>query len=137
MDVAQVDNAIHTAKCSDYRLWKFDLASRASQSSPLVRAGRRSHPPVAGATGQSRTWQKGSEYVDAPFADLEALRAAHGVAENGMTMIVVTHDMGFARVVGTHLVVMDQGVVVEEGRPTEVFANPRHDRTRAFLSRIL
>jgi polar amino acid transport system ATP-binding protein len=54
-----------------------------------------------------------------------------------MTMIVVTHEMGFAREVGTHLVFMDQGVVVEEGRPTEVFANPRHDRTRAFLSRIL
>ena len=57
--------------------------------------------------------------------------------ENGMTMIVVTHEMGFAREVGTHRVLMDQGVVVEEGRPTEVFANPRHDRTRAFLSRIL
>jgi polar amino acid transport system ATP-binding protein len=50
---------------------------------------------------------------------------------------VVTHEMGFAREVGTHLVFMDEGVVVEEGRPTEVFANPRHDRTRAFLSRIL
>jgi polar amino acid transport system ATP-binding protein len=54
-----------------------------------------------------------------------------------MTMIVVTHEMGFAREGGTHLVFMDQGVVVEEGRPTEVFANPRHDRTRTFLSGIL
>jgi polar amino acid transport system ATP-binding protein len=45
--------------------------------------------------------------------------------------------MGFAREVGSHLVFMDQGVVVEEGRPTEVFANPRHHRTKAFLSRIL
>jgi ABC-type histidine transport system ATPase subunit len=54
-----------------------------------------------------------------------------------MTMIVVTNEMGFAREVGTHLVFMDRGVVVEEGRPTGVFANPRHDRTRAFLSRIL
>ena len=61
----------------------------------------------------------------------------HLYVEHGMTMIVVTHEMGFAREVGTHLVFMDQGVVVEEGRPTEVFANPRHDRTSAFLSRIL
>jgi len=67
----------------------------------------------------------------------DVLEAMRKLAENGMTMIVVTHEMGFAREVGTHLVFMDQGVVVEEGRPTEVFANPRHDRTRAFLSRIL
>jgi polar amino acid transport system ATP-binding protein len=67
----------------------------------------------------------------------DVLEAMRKLAENGMTMIVVTHEMGFAREVGTHLVFMDQGMVVEEGRPTEVFANPRHDRTRAFLSRIL
>jgi ABC-type histidine transport system ATPase subunit len=52
-------------------------------------------------------------------------------------MIVVTHEMGFAREVGTHLVFMDEGTVLEEGRPAEVFANPQHERTRAFLSRIL
>jgi polar amino acid transport system ATP-binding protein len=67
----------------------------------------------------------------------DVLEAMRKLAENGMTMIVVTHEMGFAREVGTHLVFMDEGGVVEEGRPTEVFANPRHDRTRAFLSRIL
>ena len=67
----------------------------------------------------------------------DVLEAIRKLPENGMTMIVVTHEMGLAREVGTHLVFMDQGVVVEEGRPTEVFANPRHDRTRAFLSRIL
>ncbi len=67
----------------------------------------------------------------------DVLDAMRKLAENGMTMIVVTHEMGFAREVGSHLVFMDQGIVVEEGRPAEVFANPRHDRTRAFLSRIL
>jgi ABC-type histidine transport system ATPase subunit len=60
----------------------------------------------------------------------DVLEAMRKLAENGMTMIVVTHEMGFALEVGTHLVFMDQGVVVEEGRPIEVFANPRHDRTR-------
>ena len=56
---------------------------------------------------------------------------------DGMTMIVVTHEMGFAREVGDPLVFMDDGVVVESGDPREVLANPQHERTKAFLSRIL
>jgi polar amino acid transport system ATP-binding protein len=67
----------------------------------------------------------------------DVLEAMRKLAENGMTMIVVTHEMGFAREVGDKVVFMDQGVVVEEGPPAEVFANPQHDRTKAFLSRIL
>jgi len=67
----------------------------------------------------------------------DVLEAMKKLAASGMTMIVVTHEMGFAREVGDHLVFMDEGVVVEEGKPTEVFANPRHERTRSFLSRIL
>jgi polar amino acid transport system ATP-binding protein len=67
----------------------------------------------------------------------DVLEAMKQLAKNGMTMIVVTHEMGFAREVGDKVVFMDQGVVVEEGKPAEVFANPRHDRTKAFLSRIL
>jgi polar amino acid transport system ATP-binding protein len=67
----------------------------------------------------------------------DVLEAMRKLAENGMTMVVVTHEMGFAREVGHRLVFMDQGVIVEEGRPAEVFANPRHERTRAFLSKIL
>jgi polar amino acid transport system ATP-binding protein len=54
-----------------------------------------------------------------------------------MTMIVVTHEMGFAREVGDALVFMDDGVVVEVGAPREVLASPQHARTRAFLSKVL
>jgi polar amino acid transport system ATP-binding protein len=54
-----------------------------------------------------------------------------------MTMIVVTHEMGFAREVADSLVFMDGGVVVESGDPREVLANPRHQRTKAFLSKVL
>jgi polar amino acid transport system ATP-binding protein len=57
--------------------------------------------------------------------------------EFGMTMVVVTHEIGFAREVGDTVVFMDEGVVVETGKPREVFANPRHERTRAFLSKVL
>ena len=54
-----------------------------------------------------------------------------------MTMIVVTHEMGFAREVGDSLVFMDEGLVIEEGSPRDVLANPQHERTKAFLSKVL
>lgn len=57
--------------------------------------------------------------------------------EFGMTMVVVTHEIGFAREVGDTVVFMDEGVVVESGKPREVFANPKHERTRTFLSKVL
>jgi polar amino acid transport system ATP-binding protein len=67
----------------------------------------------------------------------DVLDVMRGLAEDGMTMIVVTHEMGFAREVGDALVFMDGGVVVESGHPREVLTNPQHDRTRAFLSKVL
>jgi len=67
----------------------------------------------------------------------EVLDVMRGLALDGMTMIVVTHEMGFAREVGDSLVFMDDGVVVERGAPKEVLRNPRHERTRTFLSKVL
>jgi polar amino acid transport system ATP-binding protein len=67
----------------------------------------------------------------------EVLDAMRQLANDGMTMVVVTHEVGFAREVGDTVVFMDEGVVVEAGKPREVFANPRHERTRAFLSKVL
>jgi polar amino acid transport system ATP-binding protein len=67
----------------------------------------------------------------------EVLDVMRKLADNGMTMIVVTHEMGFAREVGDHLVFMDGGVVVEAGSPREVLSNPQHERTKAFLSKVL
>ena len=67
----------------------------------------------------------------------DVLRAMQQLASDGMTMIVVTHEMGFAREVADTVVFMDGGVVVESGRPAEVLANPSHERTRAFLSKVL
>jgi polar amino acid transport system ATP-binding protein len=57
-------------------------------------------------------------------------------ADEGVTMIVVTHEMGFEREVGDSLVFMDGGVVVEEGWPREMITDPQHERTRAFLSKV-
>jgi polar amino acid transport system ATP-binding protein len=67
----------------------------------------------------------------------EVLDVMKALAEEGMTMIVVTHEMGFAREVGDTVVFMDAGAVVEAGDPREVLGHPRHERTRAFLSKVL
>jgi polar amino acid transport system ATP-binding protein len=67
----------------------------------------------------------------------EVLDVMKQLAKEGMTMVVVTHEMGFAREVADQLVFMDAGVVVESGDPREVLANPKHDRTKAFLSKVL
>jgi polar amino acid transport system ATP-binding protein len=67
----------------------------------------------------------------------EVLDVMKQLALDGMTMIVVTHEMGFAREVADQLVFMDGGVVVESGTPRDVLANPRHERTKAFLSKVL
>ena len=67
----------------------------------------------------------------------EVLDVMRGLAETGMTMVVVTHEMGFAREVGAQLVFMDGGVVVEAGLPRDVLTDPQHERTRSFLSKVL
>jgi polar amino acid transport system ATP-binding protein len=67
----------------------------------------------------------------------EVLDVMRGLAQEGMTMVVVTHEMGFAREVGDSLVFMDGGVIVESGNPRDVLANPQHERTKAFLSKVL
>ncbi|QSE85074.1 amino acid ABC transporter ATP-binding protein [Rhodococcus koreensis] len=67
----------------------------------------------------------------------EVLTVMKDLAAGGMTMVVVTHEMGFAREVADQLVFMDAGVVVESGDPRELLANPQHDRTKLFLSKLL
>jgi polar amino acid transport system ATP-binding protein len=80
---------------------------------------------------------------DEPTSELDpelvgdVLDVMRGLAADGMTMVVVTHEIGFAREAGDTLVFMDAGAVVEQGAPRDVLANPAHERTRAFLSKVL
>ncbi|MBT2640784.1 amino acid ABC transporter ATP-binding protein [Bacillus sp. ISL-41] len=67
----------------------------------------------------------------------EVLEVIKQLAREGMTMVVVTHEMGFAREVGDRVIFMDGGLIVEENQPNEIFENPQHERTRAFLSKVL
>ena len=66
----------------------------------------------------------------------EVLAVMKDLAEEGMTMVVVTHEMGFAREVGDKMIFMDGGYIVEEGTPKDVLSNPQHDRTKSFLARV-
>lgn len=67
----------------------------------------------------------------------EVLGVMQDLAREGMTMIIVTHEMGFAREVGSRVIFMDGGYIVEEGTPEEVFGNPKHERTISFLEKVL
>ncbi|MGE5614938.1 MAG: ectoine/hydroxyectoine ABC transporter ATP-binding protein EhuA [Bacillota bacterium] len=67
----------------------------------------------------------------------EVLEVMKDLAREGMTMLVVTHEMGFAREVGNRVIFMDNGEIKEEGRPEDMFSNPKNERTRAFLQKVL
>ena len=67
----------------------------------------------------------------------EVLSVMKSLAKEGMTMVVVTHEMGFAKDVANRVLFMEQGVIAEEGTPEEIFTNPKNERTKEFLSRIL
>lgn len=67
----------------------------------------------------------------------EVLRVMKQLADKGLTMVVVTHEMQFAQEVSDHVIFMDQGVIAEEGRPEQIFNEPKNERTKAFLSRVL
>ncbi len=67
----------------------------------------------------------------------EVLEVIKALAQEGMTMVIVTHEMGFAKEVGTRLLFMDEGKIIEEGPPIEVFENPKQPRTKIFLSKVL
>ena len=67
----------------------------------------------------------------------EVLNVMKALAENGMTMVIVTHEMGFAREVADRVLFIDQGVIMEQGTPEELFNNPKNERTQSFLSKVL
>jgi polar amino acid transport system ATP-binding protein len=120
-------------------LTQVGLADKADAYPAQLSGGQQQRVAIARALAMDPKLMLFDEPTSALDPELvgEVLEAMKKLAASGMTMIVVTHEMGFAREVGDHLVFMDQGVVVEEGKPTEVFANPQHERTRSFLSKIL
>jgi polar amino acid transport system ATP-binding protein len=121
------------------QLARVGLAEKADSYPSQLSGGQQQRVAIARALAMRPKLMLFDEPTSALDPELvgEVLDAMRLLAEEGMTMIVVTHEIGFAREVGDSLVFMDGGVVVEAGHPREVLTNPQHERTRAFLSKVL
>jgi polar amino acid transport system ATP-binding protein len=120
-------------------LAKVGLAEREDAYPAHLSGGQQQRVAIARALSMDPDMMLFDEPTSALDPELvgDVLEVMKSLAAEGMTMMVVTHEMGFAREVGDRLVFMDGGVVVEEGVPSEVLATPTHERTRAFLSKVL
>jgi polar amino acid transport system ATP-binding protein len=115
------------------------LAERSSFYPNQLSGGQQQRVAIARALAMEPKLMLFDEPTSALDPELvgEVLDVMRGLAESGMTMVVVTHEMGFAREVGDTLVFMDDGAVVEAGDPKQVLGDPQHPRTQAFLSKVL
>jgi polar amino acid transport system ATP-binding protein len=120
-------------------LERVGLADKAGNYPSQLSGGQQQRVAIARALAMRPKLMLFDEPTSALDPELvgDVLDVMRGLAEEGMTMIVVTHEMGFAREVGDALVFMDGGVVVESGHPRDVLTDPQHERTRAFLSKVL
>jgi polar amino acid transport system ATP-binding protein len=120
-------------------LAKVGLSDKASAYPNQLSGGQQQRVAIARALAMRPKLMLFDEPTSALDPELvgDVLAVMRQLADDGMTMIVVTHEMGFAREVGDSLVFMDDGVVVESGNPREVLAAPQHERTRLFLSKVL
>ncbi|MCU7822895.1 amino acid ABC transporter ATP-binding protein [Kitasatospora sp. DSM 101779] len=120
-------------------LERVGLAAKAGNYPSQLSGGQQQRVAIARALAMQPKLMLFDEPTSALDPELvgEVLDVMRGLAEEGMTMVVVTHEMGFAREVGDALVFMDGGVVVESGDPREVLSNPQHERTKLFLSKVL
>ncbi len=115
------------------------LAHRADAYPGMLSGGQQQRVAIARALAMRPKLMLFDEVTSALDPELvgEVLAVMRGLAEEGMTMMVVTHEMGFAREVGTRMIVMEDGQIVEQGNPREIFANPQNERTKKFLAAVL
>ncbi|WP_084682455.1 amino acid ABC transporter ATP-binding protein [Actinomyces israelii] len=120
-------------------LERVGLADRVDHYPSQLSGGQQQRVAIARALAMDPELMLFDEPTSALDPELvgEVLRVMRDLAASGMTMVVVTHEMGFAREVGDQLIFMDGGVIRESGLPTEVLDNPRAERTKAFLSSVL
>ncbi|WP_460462043.1 amino acid ABC transporter ATP-binding protein [Arthrobacter pigmenti] len=120
-------------------LAKVGLAGREESFPNQLSGGQQQRVAIARALSMDPDMMLFDEPTSALDPELvgDVLGVMRTLANEGMTMMVVTHEMGFAREVGDRLVFMDGGVVVEQGNPREILANPQHERTQEFLSKVL
>jgi len=120
-------------------LERVGLADRADYYPSELSGGQQQRVAIARALAMHPKLMLFDEPTSALDPELvgEVLDVMRDLANGGMTMVVVTHEIGFAREVGDTLTFMDEGIVVESGKPREVIANPQHKRTQDFLSKVL
>ncbi|MEK5440571.1 MULTISPECIES: amino acid ABC transporter ATP-binding protein [unclassified Fredinandcohnia] len=120
-------------------LKKVGLAEKADAYPDSLSGGQKQRVAIARALAMEPRIMLFDEPTSALDPEMvgEVLEVMKQLAREGMTMVVVTHEMGFAREVGDRVLFMDGGYIVEENRPKELFENPQHDRTKAFLSKVL
>jgi polar amino acid transport system ATP-binding protein len=120
-------------------LTRVGLAAKATQYPPQLSGGQQQRVAIARALAMEPEVMLFDEPTSALDPELvgEVLQVMKDLALEGMTMVVVTHEMGFAREVGHRVIFMDGGVVVEEMTPEQIFTNPQHPRTREFLAKVL
>jgi ABC-type polar amino acid transport system ATPase subunit len=120
-------------------LSKVGLADKCDQYPSQLSGGQKQRVAIARALAMRPKVMLFDEPTSALDPEMigEVLGVMKALAQEGMTMIVVSHEMGFAREVADRVVLMDGGLILEDGSPAEFFGNPRHERTRAFLSRVL
>ncbi|EMY34070.1 ABC transporter-like protein [Arthrobacter crystallopoietes BAB-32] len=120
-------------------LEKVGLGNRENAYPAQLSGGQQQRVAIARALSMNPDMMLFDEPTSALDPELvgDVLGVMRQLADEGMTMMVVTHEMGFAREVGDRVVFMDGGVVVEQGDPKEVLGNPQHARTQAFLSKVL
>jgi polar amino acid transport system ATP-binding protein len=130
------DEAVTIARAN---LDKVGLANKADAYPAHLSGGQQQRVAIARALSMDPDMMLFDEPTSALDPELvgDVLAVMKQLASEGMTMMVVTHEMGFAREVGDKLVFMDDGVIVEAGDPREVLANPQHARTQLFLSKVL
>ena len=126
-------------KQAEALLDRVGLADRSHQYPNTLSGGQQQRVAIARALAMEPTLMLFDEPTSALDPELvgEVLDVMKGLAEEGMTMVVVTHEIGFAREVCDRVVFMDGGVIDEQGAPADVFGNPQHKRTQTFLSKVL
>ncbi|WP_018931782.1 amino acid ABC transporter ATP-binding protein [Gracilibacillus lacisalsi] len=120
-------------------LQKVGLLDKANVYPESLSGGQKQRVAIARALGMEPKVMLFDEPTSALDPEMvgEVLGVMKQLAEEGMTMVVVTHEMGFAKEVGDRVIFMDEGYVVEENEPKQLFDNPQHERTKAFLSKVL
>lgn len=120
-------------------LRKVGLADKANEYPDRLSGGQQQRVAIARALAMKPKIMLFDEPTSALDPEMvgEVLAVMKDLAREGMTMVVVTHEMGFAREVGDRVIFMDEGIIMEEGEPNSVFVNPQNSRTQSFLSKIL